>query len=121
MEGLYDIWLRKGDFIGIFSILLLPTINTSDVFQYKIEELMNGSFVQVIKEYVGEYGQQLLREIKLFTNSTLNPCYSYDSVTIVKNSILHLMAVGEDYEDPSVLNNYIRIQKTIGCMKKPYK
>ena len=116
LEGFYDVGLRKGDFIGIFNIPYLPTINTSDVFQYKIEELMDGSFVQVSKEYVGEYGQQLLKEIRLLTNSTQNLCYSYDSVTIVKNSILHLIAIGEDYEDPFVLNNYIRIQKTIGCM-----
>lgn len=116
LEGLYDIGLRKGDFIGIFNIPYLSLINNSDIYQYKIKELLDGSLAQTYKEYVGEYGKTVLEEIRRYTNSTQNLCFSFDTVSILKNSISHLMAIGEDYEDPEVLNNYIRIQKTTGCL-----
>ena len=116
IESLYDIGLRKGDFIALLHSSLANAINLNDKYRYKLNELLAGSLTHDFKEFVGDYGRLIQNEVLGITNNTSLYCNTFDTVLIVKNAILHLMSIGEDYENPIMLMNYIRILKSIGCM-----
>ena len=50
------------------------------------------------------------------TSQTTYLCMTYDSISIFKHSINHLLMLGEDYDDPEILIKSMRLQRLTGCM-----
>lgn len=47
-------------------------------------------------------------------------CLTYDTVLVIKEAILYLLARGEDFEDPLKLIHTMRNNKIIGCIGSIY-
>ena len=122
IEGLYDVGLRKGDVIVISDSTLINALkeDVEDKFMKKRSELLAGSLIAAYKEWEGELGKQLKNEISGFFNDISYMCLTYDTVSVVKNAIMHLISIGEDFEDPSLLIETMRTQKFVGCMGNVY-
>ena len=122
IEGLYDIGLRKGDFIalGDFSLFQLLSSQEDEIHMKKRLELIVGSLALGIKEWGGELGQNLKAELLGTFKDVTNMCTTYDSVSVVKNALNHLIFTGDDYEDPTNLDKSIRNQRFVGCLGNVY-
>ena len=122
IEGLYDIGLRKGDIILIGESSLISILEEDIDIKYirKRSELIVGSLIVGYKEWEGKLGEQLKNELLKFFNDVSYMCLTYDTVSVVKNAIMHLINYGEDFEDPSTLIETMRIQKFVGCMGNIY-
>lgn len=45
-----------------------------------------------------------------------NMCLTYDTVSVIKEAILYLIAKGEDFDDPNKLMQAMRNNKIVGCI-----
>ena len=117
LEGLYDIGLRKGDFIMIGDNTITNTLKgVEEPYYSKRKELLDGLLISVFKEYVGELGQEINAHLSTIFPDTTYMCLTYDSFSVVKEAIIYLLSIGEDYENPSVLSSAIRNNKIVGCL-----
>ena len=119
LEGLYDVGLRKEDVIIFSGVLIFDSMSevVEDKYKIKRHEFLPGMNIFTYKEWVGELGEQLYSEISTNTNSETNYlCITYDSISVFKYSINHLLLLGEDYESPDILIKSMRLQRLTGCM-----
>lgn len=118
VEGLYDIGLRRGDVQIISQAITGANIFASETPENaaKREELMMGSLGCYTAEWIGDYGkemEQLL--IEFFGSFTSFKCVSFDQAMLMMRSIGNLVNNGYDYEDPALLNKYLRQTRFTGC------
>ena len=119
LEGLYDVGLRKEDVIVFSGVLIFDSMSevVEDKYKSKRHEFLPGLNIFTYKEWVGELGEQLYSEISAnVTTDTNYLCITYDSISVFKYSINHLLTLGEDYESPDVLIKSMRLQRLTGCM-----
>ena len=121
-EGLYDAGFRKGDFVSFLDFSNYQSIIADDDQKYlkKRKELVEGCLTTNTKEWYGDIGKKLFKELSGIYDDTNYMCITYDTVSIVKNSINHLLNIGEDYEDGELLYKTMRSQKLVGCMGSIY-
>ena len=122
IEGLYDIGLRKGDFILVSEPRIFDSLkeNIENKFMKKRTELLEGSLVIGYKEWEGKLGEILQKEMSELFSEISNMCVTYDSLVVVKNALMHLLAFGYDFEDPTILGRVMREQKFVGCLGDVY-
>ncbi|OMJ65933.1 hypothetical protein SteCoe_37407 [Stentor coeruleus] len=123
LEGLYDVGLRKGDVIIISSdISSIDAANADIEEQYmnKRAELIEGTFVISYKEWNGELGKQLYKEMSAKFQSVSRMCMTYDAVTVAKETIKYLIQTGNDYEDLELIAKTMRNSKVLGCLGNIY-
>jgi hypothetical protein len=123
LEGFYDVGLRKEDVIVLSGMSIYYSMGTlvSEERLRKRKEFLNSIFVFTYKEWVGELGEQLYTEISAYVPYTPTYlCVTYDTISVLKSSIIHLLTLGEDYEDPSILMSSLRTQRLTGCMGSIY-
>ena len=122
IEGLYDIGLRKGDLIMITdgSVNDILREDIEEKYMKKRTELLVGSLLYAFVEWEGELGKILKNEMSGMFDDISFMCLTYDTVSVVKNSIEHLIAIGEDFEDPIKLSESMRVQKFKGCLGDVY-
>jgi Periplasmic binding protein/Receptor family ligand binding region len=120
-EGLYDIGLRRGDIILINDPFVFSYLQ-GDEEQYllKRKELLYGSLVYNYKEYAGNLGLQIKKELAKLYDDILFMCLSYDTFSTIKEAINYILDRGNDYEDPVVLKNTMRNNKFMGCLGSVY-
>lgn len=120
-EGLYDIGLRKGDFITLSESALLTYLEgEEEQYLKKRIELVYGSFSVIYKEWNGDLGQQLKAEMTQIFPILNYMCMTYDTISVLKNSIQYMLSRGEDYEDPVTLAKTMRNGKLTGCLGSIY-
>ena len=118
-EGLYDIGLRRGDFITIGESAQLGYLKDPAVapqYMAKREELMLDTFVLAYKEFVGDLGESLQAELSQIFPDLSYMCMTYDTVSVVKEAIIYILSKGDDYEDPEVLKTVMRNNRLVGCL-----
>lgn len=121
IEGFYDIGLREGDFISIGDTYTLSILSgVEEKYLKKREELMSGSLVVSYKEWNGDLGKQLYSELSQIYPSVPLMCLTYDTVSVVKEAIIYMLAKGDDYEDTSRLEYTMRTNKLTGCLGTIY-
>ena len=94
LEGLYDVGLRKEDVIVFTGISMYNSISEVVESRYREKrlEFISGILVFTYKEWVGELGKQLFDEISMkVTSETTYLCMTYDSISVFKHSINHLL------------------------------
>ena len=122
IEGLYDIGLRKGDRIimGNWEIFYIIYDQIPETRLNKRKELMEGALMTSLYEFQGDIGKTVESEVSELHSDVKSMCVSYDSFSLVKNAIQHLMLIGEDFEDTAMLSKAIRTQKFVGCSGDVY-
>jgi Receptor family ligand binding region len=121
LEGLYDIGLRSGDII----LMTDPTVMQyliGEEYQYllKRKELLLGALIVSYKEYNGNLGLKIKKELSAIYNDTSNMCYFYDTFSTIKEAINYMLSRGTDYENPVLLSNAMRTNKFVGCLGTVY-
>ena len=117
LEGLYDIGLRQGEFLTFGDITFGRVLaGIEEPYYSKRKELINGQLILDFREYVGELGQEINAYLSAIFPQTTFMCLTYDSVSIVKEAIIYLLSIGEDYENPKFLNSAMRNNKIVGCL-----
>ncbi|CAG9322183.1 unnamed protein product [Blepharisma stoltei] len=119
IEGLYDVGIRRGDAIMMFSIKVSFEIalETDPQAKLKLAELMYGSFAVFQDEWVGDYGLYL-KDLYVRLMNSVDPvykCFAYDSMMTVLNAIKFSIAKGDNINTPSVINKSMRLQRFTGC------
>ena len=120
-EGLYDIGLRKGDFLSITSSSVLNYFTgIPEPYLSKRIELMVGSLVIGYKEYSGELGAKLEATFLSMGLELPYLCMCYDGVSVLKSTVNYILSVGEDYENPTTFERVMRNSKLVGCLGNIY-
>ena len=116
-EGLYDIGLRKGDIVGVLAQKTGGNLAAeTQEAQLKRQEMLVGSLSLQQSEWVGSYGEELEKGVKeLYGDFTAYKCYAFDASMLINYSIDFMIARGEDFEDPELLNKYMREERFQGC------
>ncbi|OMJ70013.1 hypothetical protein SteCoe_32123 [Stentor coeruleus] len=118
IEGLYDIGLRKGDFITfsgteLYSIL---TEEKNEEYLNKVRELLPGSFLSAYAEWSGILGMSLKAEMSKIFPEISYMCMVYDSFSVIKNTFEFMIKKGLDYENTTEFAAAIRNINSIGCL-----
>ncbi|OMJ69646.1 hypothetical protein SteCoe_32578 [Stentor coeruleus] len=118
IEGLYDVGLRKGDFItfGGADLYRFLTEEKNEEYLKKIRELLPGSFVSAYAEWSGILGKTLKAEMSKIFPETSYMCMVYDSFSVIKNAFEFMLKKGLDYENTTELTAVIRNMNSIGCL-----
>lgn len=114
-EALYDVGMRKGDFISITENAVIQYLwedAAPEEFMKKRRELIEGSIIYKYAEWQGDLGLSLKSELE---GDLSYRCLTYDSMLVIKESVNYLLAKGNDFEDPNVLINAMRSIKFKGC------
>ena len=118
VEAFYDLGLRRGDMQVVSQAITGAAIFATETPEnaLKREELMMGSLGCYTAEWIGDYGLELKNGIKLlFDKTTSFKCVSFDSAMLMIHSVANVLKNGYDYEDPTILNKYIRQTRFLGC------
>lgn len=116
---LYNLGIRRGKYVYLMSALtgadLLRFENEED--QPKIAELLHGSLLIFVSEWIRPYGQNLQKEFNdLYPfDGDRFKCVHFDAVMSIANAIDYLMNKGLDYENHRVMNEAIRNVRFQGC------
>ena len=117
LEGLYDIGLRRGDFVYITDPSVLSVLSgVEEKYLIKRQELLLDCFAVTYMEFVGDLGATLKAELSAIFPSTTYMCLSYDTISVIKEAIIFTIAKGEDFEDPDTMKRAMRNNKLIGCL-----
>lgn len=119
LEGLYDVGLRKEDVIVYAGTSIYYSMSevTESKYKEKRQEFLVGINIFTYKEWIGELGEKLYGEItSIIPYEPTYLCITYDSVSVLKYSINHLLNLGEDYESTEILMKSMRLQRLTGCM-----
>lgn len=120
-EGLYDIGLRKGEFISITDSAFATYLkDTEEKYLVKRREIAHGIFSLLYKEWNGPLGESLKSEFVKIFPSLDYLCLCYDTVVVVKEAIKYMLNYGEDIENAEKLLYYMRSNKVTGCMGNVY-
>lgn len=114
-EALYDVGLRKGDFISITENAVIQYLwegAAPEEFMKKRRELVEGTIIYKYAEWQGNLGQSLKSQL---AGDLSYRCLTYDSMIVIKESINYILSKGDDFEDPSTLINSMRNIKFNGC------
>lgn len=117
LEALYDVGIRKGQFVYIAEsphTALLDGIE--EPYYTKRKELIQGGLIVTYREWVGEFGQSLKAELKSMFNEVTLMCMTYDTVFVLKEAINYVISIGEDYDEYEKLMGAIRNNKVVGCL-----
>ena len=118
LEALYDVGLRKGDFITATfdanSINIL--VGVENPYFNKRKELIEGSLLTSYREWVGTLGSTLQKELSMRYIEIGYMCMTYDTVSVFKEAIKYVLSIGEDIESYSTLMKAIRINRFTGCL-----
>ncbi|OMJ81106.1 hypothetical protein SteCoe_18519 [Stentor coeruleus] len=121
IEALYDVGLRKGDFFFMLAANVVEFLDgIEEPYATKRRELIEGSLVMSYKEYVGDLGQEIQKELSEKYEDISFMCMTYDTVSVVKEAIKYLLSIGDDYENYNKLMNAIRKNKFVGCLGNVY-
>ena len=119
LEGLYDVGLRSEDVIIFSGISIINSMSEEleEKLLIKRQEFIDGINIFNYKEWIGDLGKQLYNEISSIVDyQPTYLCITYDSISVLKYSINHLLLLGEDYDSAQVLLKSMRLQKLTGCM-----
>ncbi|OMJ70464.1 hypothetical protein SteCoe_31560 [Stentor coeruleus] len=121
IEALYDIGLRKGDFVYITDSGAVSYLDgIEEPYATKRRELIQGALVLSYREYVGDYGETIKKELLQMYNEITYMCMTFDTVSVIKEAIIYLLSTGDDYEDYNKLMSAIRKNKIVGCLGNVY-
>ena len=119
VEGLYDVGARRGDFQIISSTITGGNVifaSETPENAVKREELLLGALGTYTVEWIGTYGAEMQASyIKIFNQSSQYRCAPFDSAMLMIRSIAGALVNGYDYENPAILNKYIRQTRFTGC------
>ena len=119
VEGFYDLGMRAGDLQILFQSKTGAAIcsGISDIAVCeKRKEILTGTLGVYMAEWSGSYGQEMEKEIiKEVGTYTAFKCTAFDQGMLMVRSIASVINMGYDYEDPKILNNYMRRSRFIGC------
>ena len=89
LEGLYDADIRKGEFMTLWhgDFINSQLLNSSEPHFYKIKELIQGTILFTVKEWEGNLGKKLKRDLTSLHIYPNNMCSTYDSFSVIHNSI----------------------------------
>ena len=122
-EGLYDIGYRKGEFysIGDFSTIEYMSRPAEEQYKKKWRELIVGSFILGYKEWNGDIGQRIYKELsEMYDDDISSFCMCYDTVTVATAALNYALNIGKDYENPKEFMKIIRDIRVKGCMGNIY-
>ena len=117
LEALYDVGLRKGDFVFFHDSSLVSYLtNLEEPYLTKRKELIQGTLVFSYREWVGPLGSALQKELSEKYSELTYMCMTYDTVSVFKEAIKYVLSIGEDIENYSILMKAIRFNRFIGCL-----
>lgn len=61
-------------------------------------------------------GEQLYIEMSALFPDVTNMCLTYDTVSVVKEAINYLIAIGDNYDDNEALGRAMRLNRITGCL-----
>ena len=122
LEGLYKIGLRQGDIITLWYKALVSSsiLSQSSLLPTHIKSLLTSSLLVTFQEWETSLGRSLKKVLKTKYKDPSCMCATYDSFTVIHNSIKYLIATGEDFEDYEILIKTMRNQRFIGCLGNIY-
>ena len=117
-EGLYDVGIRKGDFVQIGASAILAYLNSDleEKFLRKRKEIIEFSFVIAYREWIGDIGEMVYFNLSKLYSDTSYMCFSYDTFQVVKEAIKFIMTKGENYENQTELAKVMRNNRITGCL-----
>lgn len=118
IEGLYDVGLRKGDFIafGGGELYRFLTEEKDEKYLKKLRELLPGCFVSAYAEWSGALGKTLKAEMSEIFPEISYMCMVYDSFSVIKNAFDFMLKKGLDYENATEFDAVIRNINSVGCL-----
>ena len=117
IEGLYDVGLRKGDFVYITDPTVFSVLSgVEEQYLIKRQELLLDSFAVTYREFAGDLGETLAEEMGAIFPSISYMCLAYDTVSVIKEAIIYTIAQGNDFEDLDALQRVMRNNKLTGCL-----
>ncbi|CAG9311404.1 unnamed protein product [Blepharisma stoltei] len=116
----YEAGLRQGNCIFLLTnrVAFVQTKVNGDVAKQRLRELLYGALIIMEAEYIGEYGQEILKELQEYYYPLFYSdwkCLSFDAAMLILNGLKYTLAQGDDYEDNSVFNANLRLQKFLSC------
>ena len=122
LDGLYKIGMRKGDIYVISEVSIIEYLSSygDEVALKHRGELLSQSFVIAYKEFNGQLGAQIQAELRSMFPSISFMCMCYDVVSVIKETIIYLLARGDDIEDPNLMQYTMRTNKLTGCLGTIY-
>lgn len=109
LEEFYDVGIRSGSFIAISDTGIITALDDIEEPYYsKKKEIVRGMLLLSYKEYSGDFGMQVEEELKAIYQEVSYMCMTFDTVSTIKEAILYLLAMGEDFEDPDILMKAMR-------------
>lgn len=119
MEGFYDLGIRDGDLQILFQSKTGGNICGATLLEeycLKRRETLNGLVGVYMAEWSGEYGKEMKEAIiPVFGSYTDFKCTAFDQGMIVFRTYATIANMGYDYEDPNVVNSYMRRMRFVGC------
>ena len=119
VEGFYDLGMRAGDLQILFQSKTGAAMCSGvadDVICTKRKEVLTGTLGVYMAEWSGSYGKEMEEEIiKEVGTYTAFKCTAFDQGMLMVRSIASVINMGYDYEDPKILNNYMRRSRFVGC------
>ena len=117
IEGLYDIGLRRGDFVYVTDPTVLSVLSgVEEQYLIKRQELLLDCFAVTYREFAGDLGETIAEELSAIFPSIAYMCMAYDSVSVIKEAIIYTISKGDDFEDPDTLQRVMRNNKLTGCL-----
>ncbi|OMJ70463.1 hypothetical protein SteCoe_31559 [Stentor coeruleus] len=121
IEAFYDAGFRKGGFIYVTDSGALHILDgIEEPYASKRKEIVEGSLILSYREYVGDYGKEIQKELLEMYSEITYMCMTFDTVSVVKEAIIYLLSTGDDYEDYNKLMSAIRKNKFTGCLGNVY-
>ena len=117
-EGLYDVGMRKGDFVqfGASAILSYLKGDVEEKYLKKRREIIEFSFVIAYREWIGDIGEKVYFDLSKLHPDTSYMCFAYDTFEVVKEAIRFIMTKGENYENRTELAKVMRNNRIKGCL-----
>ncbi|OMJ93642.1 hypothetical protein SteCoe_3338 [Stentor coeruleus] len=116
LEGLYDVGVKKGDFVYIFfSLTGLDGLNTTGGNYTKRAELMHGSLFIYNAAWVGEFGEKVKKDYLNKSNDIWARSFFIDAVLSASNTIDFLLIQGKFFENSTEFMNAQRNTRMEGC------
>ena len=121
-EALYDVGMRKGEFIQIGDSAFLVNLHVDIEEKYlrKRRELAEFSFAIAYREWIGDVGERTYYELSKVYPDTSYMCFAYDTFSVVKEAINFIILKGENYENQTELAKVMRNNRIKGCLGNIY-
>ncbi|OMJ93640.1 hypothetical protein SteCoe_3336 [Stentor coeruleus] len=116
LEGLYDVGVKRGDFVYIFfSLTGLDGLNATGGNYTKRAELMHGSLFIYNAAWVGEFGEKVKKDYLNKSNDIWARSFFIDAVLSASNTIDFLLNQGKFFENSTEFMNAQRNTRMEGC------